>query len=179
MMNTMINSTPAAAPTTAALSPEPDLVAFVAIDWADQKHALVLLPAGSQTKETFTLEHTPEALSDWVAQLFARFAQGKIAVILEQSRGALLYALLPHDRLQLYPINPKTSAKFREAFYGSGAKDDPLDADLMLDILLHHRDRLKAWHPDESITRQLQLLVEARRRFVADQVRLSNRLAAC
>jgi hypothetical protein len=106
----MINSTPAAAPTTAALSPEPDLVAFVAIDWADQKHALVLLPAGSQTKETFTLEHTPEALSDWVAQLFARFAQGKIAVILEQSRGALLYALLPHDRLQLYPINPKTSA---------------------------------------------------------------------
>jgi transposase len=177
-MNTITNSTPTAAPTTAALSPEPDLVAFVAIDWADQKHALVLLPAGSQTKETFTLEHTPEVLADWVAQLLARFPQGHIAVILEQSRGALLYALLPHERLQLYPINPKTSAKFREAFYGSGAKDDPLDADLMLDILLHHRERLKAWHPDEPITRQLQLLVEARRRFVADQVRLSNRLGS-
>ena len=177
-MNTITNSTPTAAPTTAALSPEPDWVAFVAIDWADQKHALVLLPAGSQTKEPFTLEHTPEALADWVAQLFARFPTGHIAVILEQSRGALLYALLPHERLQLYPINPKTSAKFREAFYGSGAKDDPLDADLMLDMLLHHRDRLKAWHPDEPITRQLQLLVEARRRFVADQVRLSNRLGS-
>jgi hypothetical protein len=39
----------------------------------------------------------------------------------------------------------------------------------MLDILLHHRDRFKAWHPDDPITRQLQLLVEARRWFVADQ----------
>jgi transposase len=158
------------------LTPEPDLVAFVAIDWADQKHDLVLLPAGSKTKEPLTLEHTPEALSEWVTSLYQRFPTGKIAIILEQSRGALLYALLPYERLQLYPINPKTSAKFREAFYPSGAKDDPLDADLMLDILLHHRDRLNAWQPDEPITRQLQLLVEARRRFVADQVRLTNRL---
>ena len=63
--------------------------------------------------------------------------------------------------LVLYPINPKMSAKFREAFYPSGAKDDPLDAELMLDILRYHRDRLKAWTPDEPTTRQLQLLVEA------------------
>ena len=40
-------------------------------------------------------------------------------------------------------INPRTSAKFREAFYSSGAKDDPLDAGLMLDILakLQHSKR--------------------------------------
>jgi hypothetical protein len=60
--------------------------------------------------------------------------------------------------------------------YPSGAKTDPLDAELLLQILLQHRDRLKAWQPDEPVTRQLQLLVEARRRFVADRVRLSNRL---
>jgi len=48
----------------------------------------------------------------------------------------------------------------------------------MLDILLHHRDRLAVWQPDEPITRQLQLLVEARRKFVADRVRLSNRLGS-
>jgi transposase len=175
-MNTTTNTPQTDTSPKAASSPEPDFVAFIAVDWADQKHDLVLLPTGSKTKEPLTLEHTPEALSDWVAKLYQRFPTGKIAVILEQSRGALLYALLPYERLQLYPINPKTSAKFREAFYTSGAKDDPLDADLMLDILLHHRDRLKAWQPDEPITRQLQLLVEARRRFVADQVRLTNRL---
>lgn len=150
--------------------------AFIGLDWADEKHAVVLQAADSQTKEHTTLEHTPEALSDWVAQLHQRFAGGKIAIILEQSRGSLLYALLPHAQLVLYPINPQMAAKFRKAFYPSGAKDDPLDADLLLQILLQHRDRLKAWQPDEPVTRQLQLLVEARRRFVADRVRLSNRL---
>jgi transposase len=152
------------------------IAAFVGLDWADEKHAVVVLAAGSQTKEHATLEHTPEALSDWVAQLNQRFAGGKIAIILEQSRGSLLYALLPHAHLVLYPINPQMAAKFRKAFYPSGAKTDPLDADLLLQILLQHRDRLKAWQPDEPVTRQLQLLVEARRRFVADRVRLSNRL---
>jgi transposase len=150
--------------------------ALIGLDWADEKHAVVLLAANSQIKEHATLEHTPEALSDWVAQLRQRFAGGKIAIILEQSRGWLLYALLPHAHLVLYPINPQMAAKFRKAFYPSGAKDDPLDADLLLEILCQHRDRLTAWQPDEPVTRQLQLLVEARRRFVADRVRLSNRL---
>jgi transposase len=167
----MNNSDPQMNPSTN----EP-FAALVGLDWADERHAVVLLAAGSQIKEHATLEHTPEALSDWVAQLHHRFAGGKIAVILEQSRGSLLYALLPHAHLVLYPINPQMAAKFRKAFYPSGAKDDPLDAELLLEILCQHRDRLKAWQPDEPITRQLQLLVEARRRFVADRVRLSNRL---
>jgi len=158
------------------LSTNESFAAFVGLDWADEKHAVVLLAADSQNKEHSTLEHTPEALSDWVAQLHQRFAGGKIAVMLEQSRGSLLYALLPHAHLVLYPINPQMAAKFRKAFYPSGTKTDPLDADLLLQILLQHRDRLKPWQPDEPVTRQLQLLVEARRRFVADRVRLSNRL---
>jgi transposase len=167
----MNNSDPQMNPSTN----EP-FAALVGLDWADESHAVVLLAAGSQIKEHATLEHTPEALSDWVAQLHHRFAGGKIAVILEQSRGSLLYALLPHAHLVLYPINPQMAAKFRKAFYPSGAKDDPLDAELLLEILCQHRDRLKAWQPDEPVTRQLQLLVEARRRFVANRVRLSNRL---
>jgi transposase len=152
------------------------VAAFVGLDWADEKHAVVLLAANSHSKEHSTLEHTPEALADWVSQLHQRFAGEKIAIILEQSRGSLLYALMPHSHLVLYPINPQMAAKFRKAFYPSGSKTDPLDADLLLQILLQHRDHLKAWEPDEPLTRQLQLLVEARRRFVADRVRLSNRL---
>ena len=166
------------APTTAApsSSSEPELAALLAIDWADEKHQVLLLPADSEHPESFVLEQTPEALSDWLGQLHQRFGEGKIALILEQKRGALIYALLPHTNLVLYPINPKMSAKIREAFYPSGAKDDPLDTGLMLDILRYHRDRLQAWTPDEPTTRQLQLVVESRRRLVADQVRLTNRL---
>lgn len=163
----------AAAP---APPPEPAFAAFVAIDWGDEEHAVALRIAGHRQTERTVLAHTPEALTEWSAGLRQRFAGGAIAVILEQKRGALLYALQPHEHLTLYPINPQMSARFRDAFYPSGAKDDPGDADLQLDILLHHRDRLTVWRPEEAVTRQLQLLVEGRRRFVADQVRGTNRL---
>jgi len=89
-----MNSDPQIKPSTN----EP-LAALVGLDWADEKHAVALQAANSQSKEHTTLEHTPEALSDWVAQLHQRFPGGQIAIILEQSRGALLYALLPHDHL--------------------------------------------------------------------------------
>lgn len=168
---------PPAGPTAAAApAPEPTFAAFVALDWGDQRHAVALRVAGQTHTEHTTLEQKPEALTEWIAGLRQRFAGGPIAVILEQKRGALLYALQPHAHLVLYPINPQMSAQFRQAFYPSGAKDDPTDAALQLDILLHHRDRLTAWRPDEPTTRQLALLVESRRRFVADQVRLTNRL---
>ena len=163
-------------PAEAQPASEPNFAAFVALDWADEKHAVALRVAGQTHTEHSTLEHKPEALTEWIAGLRQRFAGRPVAVILEQKRGALLYALQPHDFLVLYPINPQMSAKFRQAFYPSGAKDDPSDAQLQLDILIGHGDRLTPWRPDDAITRELSLLVEGRRRFVADQLRLSNRL---
>ncbi len=176
-VNLTLNHTDAPASDSSETSPasEPQFAAFVALDWGDQSHAVALRVAGQTDTERSTLEQTPEALSEWIANLRQRFAGQTIAVILEQKRGSLLYALQPHEHLVLYPVNPQMSAAFRQAFYPSRAKNDPLDADLQLDILLKHRDRLKAWRPEEAVTRQLTLLVEARRRFVADQVRLSNR----
>jgi hypothetical protein len=38
----------------------------------------------------------------------------------------------------LFPINPSTLAKYREAFQPSGAKDNPADAELALDLLVRH-----------------------------------------
>jgi transposase len=154
------------------------LAAFVAIDWSDQKHDICLVDASTSKKECLVLQHTPEALGEWAVSLRTRFAGRKIAVCVEQSRGPLIYALLKYDFLLLYPINPTTLAKYREAFSPSRAKDDPTDADLLLDLLLHHRDRLKAWLPDDEKTRTLQYLVEHRRRLVNDRTRISNRMTA-
>ena len=75
---------PAPSPTPA----EPHYAALVAIDWADQQHTIALQAAGSKTKETRTVDQNPEALSDWIASLRTRFPGGKIAIIVEQNRGA-------------------------------------------------------------------------------------------
>src|SRR2546422_4627100 len=113
--------------------------AYVGLDWGDEQHAVSLCTAGADRIERTTLNHTPEALTAWANGLRTRFGDGKIAVCLEQARGPLLYALLQYEHLVLYPINPKSLARFREALHPSHAKDDPVDADLALDMVHKHR----------------------------------------
>ena len=76
---------------------EPQFAAFVGVDWADQKHVWCLQAADSGTRESGELEHAPEAVEVWVAQLSQRFAQRPIAVAIEQSRGALVYMLSKYE----------------------------------------------------------------------------------
>jgi transposase len=152
--------------------------ALIGIDWSDNKHDVCLVDTATGAQELSVVKHTPEALNEWAQTLRAHFGGAKIAVCLEQSRGPLIYALLKYDFLILYPINPRTLARFREAFTPSRAKDDPQDAEYLVELLIHHRERLKAWMPDDERTRTLQLLVEHRRRLVGDQTRTSNRMTA-
>lgn len=155
-----------------------EYAALVAIDWADQKHAISLCDQNTGEREQTSIKHTPAALQEWVLSLRRRFSDQPIAVCLEQARGPLIYALLQYDFLALYPINPATLAKYRQAFSTALGKDDPSDADYLLDLLTHHRERLRQWRPDDEKTRQLRLLVEQRRRLVSDRTRVSNRLTA-
>lgn len=155
-----------------------EFAAFVGLDWADQKHAVVLQEAGSDQRHRFDLDHTPEALQNWIQSLRDRFGGRPVAIALEQKRGALVYALMHVEFLHLYPVNPVTAAKMREAFHPSGAKDDPRDADLLLDILIAHRRHLRVWTPDDALTRSIQLLTEDRRQVVDERTGLTNQLTA-
>jgi transposase len=85
---------------------------------------------------------------------------------------------LSNDPLVLYPINPSTLSSYRKSFSPSGAKDDPTDADFLAEIVSTRRQRLRAWLPDDELTRRLQHLVEHRRKLVGERTRLSNRLTA-
>lgn len=152
-----------------------ELAACVGLDWADQRHAIYLQATGSAKAESCVLEQTPDALHDWVAQLRVRFQGRRVGIAIEQSRGAVIHALMMYDFLVLYPINPKSLARYREAFRASGAKDDPTDAALLLDLLLLHRSRLRAWLPDTVETRRLQMLAEYRRKLVNNRIRHTNR----
>jgi transposase len=152
--------------------------ALIAIDWADQKHDICLCDQTSGKREQTIVKHTPAALQEWALGLRQRFGGRPLAVCLEQSRGPLIYALLQYDFLVLYPINPATLAKYRQAFSTALGKDDPTDADYLLDLLEHHRERLRVWRPDDQKTRTLRLLVEQRRRLINDRTRVSNRLTA-
>jgi transposase len=149
--------------------------AFVGFDWADQKHAGALCSRGGPV-QTFELDQTPQAIDQWATCLRARFGGRPIAVCLEQSKGALVYALMKYDFFVIYPVNPKQLKRFREALAPSGAKDDPGDAELILELLVRHRDRLRAWRPDDETTRLIGVLAEDRRRLVGQRTALTNAL---
>ncbi len=152
--------------------------ALIGIDWADTKHDICLIDLTTQAQEASTLRHSSTTIDEWAMALRLRFNGQPIAVCLEQSRGPLIFALLKYDFLTLYPVNPSTLAKYREAFSPSRHKDDVTDAAYLSELLLHHREHLRAWHPDAEQTRTLCYLVEHRRRLVDDRTRLSNRLTA-
>ena len=82
------------------------------------------------------------------------------------------------DFFYLYPINPKSLARYREAFYPSGAKDDPEDADLLREMVEKNQDRFRCWKPEDPLTRQLQLAVEYRRKLVTHRTALTNQLTS-
>ena len=154
------------------------VAAYVGMDWADQRHDVILRAASEPAKVEYRrLPQQPEALMEWVAELQQRFAgKGKILVALEQSRGALIYHLMGYEFLELYPINPSQLASFRQTFSPGGAKDDRPDAELICELLYCHRDRLKAWKPDDELTRKLTFLNEGRRKAVDQRTQLANEM---
>ena len=162
----------------APTAPLPPVAAYLGIDWADAHHDVALQAADAAAVEMGRVAHTPNALAAWLATLGARFGGRPVAVALETSRGPLVHALLEVPWLILYPINPRSLRRFREAFTPSGAKDDGPDARLLLELLVKHRERLTAWRPDDAATRHLRALVEQRRTAVELRSQLVLQLQA-
>lgn len=157
---------------------EEEFAAYLGIDWADQEHAVHLWTAGTPDRETRTVEQKPEVVHAWMMELRERFGGRPIAVGLEQSRGPLMCLLSQYDFLVLYPVNPKSLARFREALAPSRAKNDPTDARFLCEIVALHRNVLRPWKPDTEQTRELAALCGARRAAVEDRAAVINKLIA-
>jgi transposase len=155
-----------------------EFAALVGLDWADAKHDVCLHVTGTARREFLSFEHRPEAIDAWVQTLRTRFSGRPVAVCLELNKGPIVSALRQYDFLVLFPVNPLTVARYREAFTPSRAKDDPTDAELQVELLLTHRDKLKPLQPQSPAMRALAQLVEQRRRLVGDKVRCTNRLTS-
>jgi transposase len=142
---------------------------FIGIDWAEKQHMVAVLEANADAEQLDTLDQRPEAIAAWAADLLQRYPGCRIAVAVEQSRGPLAHALRQYEHLQLFPINPKQLANYRKAMTVGKKKDDRTDACLLARFLREHHHQLRAWRPDEPLTRQLGALCELRRTMVDDR----------
>jgi transposase len=167
---------------TAAAEPSREFAAFVGIDWADEEHAVCVLDpvsvGGTEQLRREMLPHKPEAIAAGAAGLARDSGNRPVAVMLEQSRGALIHALLQHPQLVLFPINPKQAARYREALVHSGKKDDPTDAECLARFVREHHRELRTWQPADPATRQLAQLVELRRKAVESRKQTAQQVEA-
>ena len=153
-----------------------DLV--IGLDRSDRKADLYLIDTCSGKTDRQTIATSPEALHDWLFELRQQWPGARVALCLEQPAASLILFLETYSWITLYPINPITLKKFREAFVTSRAKDDGKDAQYLAELLLTHHSKLNPWQPDDSQTRQLQELVFHRRAVVDERTGLTNRLQA-
>lgn len=151
----------------------------VGLDWGDEEHAFAVQALGGGEVENGTIEASAEQLHGWLDRLEQRVAgERRIAVAIESGRWGLLHALVAHPRVDVYPVNPATSARFRKAFSLAGAKDDAPDAVVLLRLLVKHGEQLRPLLLDTALTRELQALVRVRRDAVGRRTGLTNELGA-
>jgi len=152
-----------------------DFTAVIGIDWGDKKHDVCVQAKGSDKRQFSIIPHQVNKIDEWAQSMYMRHG-GQMAVALELAKGPIVSALQKYNFFVIYPINPTTLAKYRQAFNPSGAKDDPTDAELALDLLLKHPGHFEALNPQSVEMRTLMTLVEQRRRLMNDRVRITNRL---
>lgn len=153
-----------------------NFAALIGIDWADRKHDICELNCRTNSQYFSVISSQPKHINAWANDLRARYKGQLVAVACELKKGPLIYALSKFNHIVLFPINPRSVARYRETFTQSGAKDDPTDAAIQTEILKLHMDKLKVITPESEVIRKLSQLVEYRRKLVQERVDLTNRI---
>lgn len=160
-----------------SLARSPSVAAWIGLDWGDREHAFQMAVAATEEcVEKGKFAHSAESVHDWLKKIGERFGGKPVALALESNRGPLLPVFAQYPWLEVYPVNPTTSAYFRNAFNLSGAKDDLPDAGVILDILRKHPQKLRRWEPEDEQTRRLEVWTRLRRDAVDRRAQVSNQL---
>jgi transposase len=146
---------------------------FGALDWASEKHSVVVVDPQGKVLEDFEIEHS--ALG-WKRFRDRMRPYGSIPFAIETSQGAAVEQLLEAG-MHVYPLNPKSAQAYRERKAPSGVKDDELDAWSFADALRVDGQNWKPLRPEGSVIKELRLLcrdevglIEQRTAFI-NQVR--------
>jgi transposase len=128
--------------------------AFGAVDWASEKHSVIVVDQNGKVIEDFQIEHSALGWKKFRQKLQP---YGSIPFAIETSQGAVVEQLLEAAML-VYPLNPKSAQAYRQRKAPSGVKDDQLDAWSFADALRLDGQGWKALNPEEALIKELRLL---------------------
>jgi transposase len=154
---------------------------FVGDDWAEDHHDVELQePTGRRLGRA----RLPEGvvgiarLHELIAaQLGADDEPDHVVVGIETDRGPWVQALIAAG-YQVFPVNPRQVARYRERHGTSGAKSDTGDAHTLADMVRTDRHQLRAAAGDSDPAEAIKLLARAHQTLIWDRHRHMLRLRA-
>ena len=144
------------------------------LDWAAETHAICIVDARGQIRDSFEVRHDAAGLAELVRRL-RRYAGLRLAI--ERPDGLLVDTLVDAG-IAVVPIHPNKLKAARERYTSTGAKSDPGDAYVLADFLRTDGHRFRELQPLSEATRALRALVRSRDDLVKARVALTNQLAA-
>jgi transposase len=154
---------------------------FVGDDWAEDHHDVELQePTGRRLARA----RLPEGvvgiarLHELIAaQLGADDEPDQVVVGIETDRGPWFQALIAAG-YQVFPVNPRQVARYRERHGISGAKSDAGDAHTLADMVRTDRHQLRAAAGDSDRAEAIKLLARAHQTLIWERHRHMLRLRA-
>lgn len=151
---------------------------YAGIDWADEKHDVVVLDEAGHQIGKRQVKHSLEGLAeltDFLQEISGETRKADLACMIETNHGLLITALLEAG-FSVYPVNPNTIDRRRSA---SGAKTDSIDAYLLAKVGRADFADLRRLTPDSPIIAELKVLTRDQDNLIQSQTRLVNQLTAC
>ncbi|CAN5260915.1 hypothetical protein BH18CHL2_BH18CHL2_07070 [soil metagenome] len=144
------------------------------LDWASEAHAICVVDARGEVRESFSVAHDAKGLGELVRRL-RRYPELPLAI--ERPDGLLVDTLIDAG-IRVVPIHPNKLKAARQRYSSSGAKSDAGDAYVLADLLRTDGHRFPELAPLSQATPALRALVRSRDDLVKAKVALTNQLAA-
>ena len=112
---------------------------FIGDDWAEDHHDVELMDASGKRLAKARLPEGVAGIARLHALVAGQLGEGaedddvEVVVGIETDRGSWVQALIASG-YQVYAINPRQVARFKERYASSGAKSDKSDAHALADI---------------------------------------------
>jgi hypothetical protein len=151
---------------------------YAGLDWADQKHAGLVLDEAGRKLGSIRVPHTKEGLDkldSWLASLLGGQSKEQMACIIETTHGLLMAFLLEHG-WPVYPVNPRTVDRTRPA---CGAKTAAIAASLLAKTGRADCTDVHRLLPDSEQVAELKGRTRDQDRLIQMQTRLVHQLTAC
>jgi transposase len=147
---------------------------YAGVDWASEKHDVLVADAAGEKLLSGTFAHDEKGLG----ALCRALVRLKVALVAIERPDGLLVERLLDAGLRVLALHPNQVAAARDRFRVSGGKSDRFDAFVLCELARTDHHRFRVLEPDSDQTKALRALTRGREDLVGTRTALTNQLRA-